>query len=67
MKMVSANLLTSKEFKAAKQYFDMIPLLKNIESIYNICKDEFNAHAAMEEILNKEENTLDDVEDLNNE
>jgi hypothetical protein len=32
--------LSKKEFKAAKKYFDMIPLLKNIDSLYHICNEE---------------------------
>lgn len=40
MKMIANCSLTKKELKAAQKYFDMIPLLKNISNLYNICSEE---------------------------
>lgn len=39
MKMIANSSLRKKEFKVAKEYFDMIPLLKNITALYDICSD----------------------------
>ena len=32
---------SDKEISAAKKYFDIIPLLKNIDSLHNICLSQF--------------------------
>lgn len=42
MKMVVNSCMGKKEIKAAQKYFDMIPLLQNIDALYNICIEEFN-------------------------
>jgi hypothetical protein len=65
MKMVSNTVLTSKEIKAAQKYFDMIPLLKNIESIYNICKDEFEHYIYYIEENEDIENISDQLDATN--
>ena len=41
MKMLS-NGMSKKECKAAQKYFDMIPLLKNINNLYDICNEKSN-------------------------
>lgn len=42
MKMVANNSLSRKEYKAAQKYFDMIPYLRNIRALYNICEEANN-------------------------
>lgn len=39
LKMLSEYVLTKKERKAAQRYFNMIPLLKNIIGLYDVCND----------------------------
>ena len=40
MKMIVNSCMNKQEIKAAQKYFDMIPLLKNINTLYDICKNE---------------------------
>lgn len=43
MKMVVNNSgLSHAEIKAAKKYTDIIPLLKNIDVLYTICKEQLD-------------------------
>lgn len=42
MKMIVNSCMSKKEIRAAQEYFDMIPLLNNIDTLYNICMEEFN-------------------------
>lgn len=42
MKMIVNSCMSRKEAKAAQKYFDMIPLLNNLEVLYDICIDELN-------------------------
>lgn len=39
MKMIINSCMGDKEIKAAQKYFNMIPLLKNIGALYDICKE----------------------------
>ena len=55
MKFISNLTMTKKEFKAAKKYFDMIPLLKNITELYNICDENLTQYEqALEELDNEQ-------------
>ena len=40
MKMIVNSCMSKKEIRAAQKYFDMIPLLNNISSLYEICTEE---------------------------
>lgn len=53
MKIIASGTFSKKEYKEAKKYFDMIPLLKNIGSLYNICSD-------INELYLKEEEEIDE-------
>ena len=41
LKMVMNELSSKKELKIAQPYFDMIPLLKNLESLQNVVVDDY--------------------------
>lgn len=42
MKMIVNTCMTKGEIKAAQKYFNMIPLLHNIDTLYDICIEELN-------------------------
>lgn len=42
MKMIANACMSKKEIKAAQKYFDMIPLLQNVDVLLDICKEELN-------------------------
>ena len=58
MKIVASDVLTNKEFKEANKYFNMIPLLKNIGNLYDICSE------ANEEALKIEDEISEDKANL---
>lgn len=43
MKMITNICMSKKEIRAAKKYFKMIPLLKNLYILYDICNDEMQS------------------------
>lgn len=42
MKMIVNNCMSNKEIRATKKYFNMIPLLNNIDTLYDMCIDALN-------------------------
>ena len=60
MKMITNCTLSKTEIKATKKYFDMIPLLKNINALYDICYNEYELYLS---VLNNDDNCEDSNED----
>lgn len=60
MKMVINNSELSKsEIRAAKKYTDIIPLLKNINALYDICKEQIE-NSSVIPVDNVENNSKED-------
>lgn len=64
MKMIAGYAFSKKELKTAQKYFDMIPLLKNINSLYDIC-NEYMEEAYPNE-LNENFNVTKECDDNGN-
>lgn len=72
MKMITNSCLSKKEKKAAQYYFDIIPLLKNITTLHDICSEALESASFDEvdvfdnsvmELGNYSNNPIDDEEE----